>query len=660
MAFQVRNPDTRLRPFSGLARRHWLEAAEYLLDGVFGHVRDFEAPIVFPKPSQVLYPKDTDPPWKHRAMEFEGLARTFMLAAPLLAEKPETRVRGFALRDYYANQILALSDPRSPCYAGKISELDQQYNAKLYQHTVEGAALTVGLLESRAVIWERFTPAQKDQVAGLLSDFALARTNGHNWRWFNVLMAAFLKLNGYPVDEAPIRDHLQNILAFYAGDGWYRDGQTFDYYSCWAFQFYAPIWCWCYGYRHEPEAAAILEQRHAELMRTYPLMFGRNGYSLMWGRSSIYRCAASAPLAGAFLLKQTPLDPGWARRICSGNLLQFLARDDFLANGIPSLGFYGPFEPMVQGYSCAASPFWVSKLFLALTVPADAPFWTAAENEGAWPGLGRGQKTAVLPGPGLVLTAHGPSGAAELRSAKILSKSSDPNYLRLAYNTAFLWESDSKAGATAMSYCLREAGAEKEFYPHVDLLFGGVQGGVLYRLAHLRSWMARLDLADLPIPGGVIRVDRLRIPQDYELHLGHYALPHLVGRKPLVCEVTAAGHAAITAAIPGRRVALLAYHGWDGVAAMEHQGLNAETSGSTVIYARRLRPRINSGVELVVTVMLHRTDDGEWTEDELCPIRQAEFLPYAPSGQPCGLRLSLRDGAQFLVDYGNLEGRYQA
>jgi hypothetical protein len=643
-----------------MTRKHWLEAGEYLLEGVFRHVKDPDAPIVFPKQAAKLYPREDDPPWKHRAMEFEGLARTFMLAAPVLAEKPDLTIGGRGIRDYYAQQILNLCDPQSPRYVGKIAELEEKYRAKLYQHTVEGAALTVGLLASKSVIWERYSRSEKDRIAGMLSDFAHARTNGHNWRWFNVLMAAFLKLNGYKVDETKIRDHLQNLLAYYAGDGWYRDHALFDYYSCWGFQFYGSIWCWCYGYEHEPEAARVIEQRHAELMETYPLMFGRNGYSLMWGRSSIYRCAASAPLAGAFLLKQTPVDAGWARRICSGNLLQFLTRDDFLVDGAPSLGFYGTFEPMVQGYSCAASPFWVSKVFLALALPADSPFWTARENEGPWRRLGGKRKTAILNGPGLALTIHGPTGAAELRSGKISGKSGDPNYTRLSYNTAFLWESDSKAGATAMSYCIREAGAEKEFSPSVDLLWAGAGGGVLYRLAHLRSWMARIDLADIVVPGGVIRVDRIRAPQDYELHLGHYALPHLDGQVATTKEFQVEGQPAITAAIPGRRVALVACRGWDGVGAMKHEGLNAEARESTVIYAHRLRPSINSGVELLVTLMLHATDDGEFAAEQLALIAEMEFLPFAPSGQPCGLRLKLRTGEELLVDYGNIEGRIQA
>ena len=44
-------------------------------------------------------------------------------------------------------------------------------------------------------------------------------------------------------------------------------------------------------------------------------------------------------------------DPGRARRISSGSLMQFLGREDFLYQGVPTLGFYGQFSPLVsQGY----------------------------------------------------------------------------------------------------------------------------------------------------------------------------------------------------------------------------------------------------------------------------------------------------------------------
>ena len=53
---------------------------------------------------------------------------------------------------------------------------------------------------------------------------------------------------------------------------------------------------------------------------------------------------------------------------------------------VPTLGFYGAFEPAVQVYSCRGSVYWMGKVFLGLCLPADTPFWTAVENEGPWEG----------------------------------------------------------------------------------------------------------------------------------------------------------------------------------------------------------------------------------------------------------------------------------
>ena len=40
-----------------------------------------------------------------------------------------------------------------------------------------------------------------------------------------------------------------------------------------------------------------------------------------------------------------------------------------------------------------------------------------------------------------------------------------------------------------------------------------------------------IDLADIIIPGGVIRVDRSRMAFEHELTLGHFGLPHINGGK---------------------------------------------------------------------------------------------------------------------------------
>ena len=83
-------------------------------------------------------------------------------------------------------------------------------------------------------------------------------------------------------------------------------------------------------------------------MKTYADFFDVDGFTNMWGRSNIYRNAATSAFDGNMMLKHWEADPGLARRISSGSLLQFLQREDFLYKGVPTLGFYGQFTPLVQ------------------------------------------------------------------------------------------------------------------------------------------------------------------------------------------------------------------------------------------------------------------------------------------------------------------------
>ena len=657
MAFHVEQPDFELSKKTGMTRDHWIEAGRFLLDGVFRHVPDADSPIALPKRPGKTYPQPDDPAWKYRSAEFEGLSRTFMIAAPLIANDPDVKVRDFALRDYYADLIVRSMDPKHPNFVGYITDLAAEYKQPLFQHTCESAALVLGLMMSREQVWDRYTQAQRDQIATVLHDYYRNMTNSHNWRWFNVMLGSWLDGNGYDIDRGPMEDHLQNLMASCAGDGWYRDMSQFDYYSSWAFQFYGPIWCSMYGYENYPEIAAIIERRHNELQRTYGRMFGRNGHSLMWGRSIIYRCAASAPLAVAFRLKNTTIDPGWARRIASGNLLQFLSRDSVFEDGLPTLGFYRTFEPLVQGYSCSASPFWLAKVFLALDLPADNPFWNAPETKGDWDAVGDSFQTDCLRGPGLTITMHGLSRTAEVRPGKVDGRKSNPNYTRLAYNSQFVWEDDNPEGHTAGTYCVQQLGMDLPFMANPNLRFVDMVDDVLYRQIDLPGWLARVDLAEVFVKGGVLRIDRVSIPYPYELHLTHFGVPHLGGNQASILTQTKEGYPVIQAQTDLRNVTMVAYSGWDELTSACHSGLNAECEDSTVIYARRRCEKPYAGMFLAMTLMLHHIEPEPWDDDVLNPVAAWEAIPWSESGQPCGAQIKLKDGRDITVDFDRIMGR---
>jgi len=677
-AFEVVAPDFRLSPHTGMTRKHYIECAAYVLGRAFRHVRSFDTPIILPKVPGKTYPQPDDPPWRHRAAEFEALERTLSLAGPLIHVQPDIKIHDIPLKDYYCHHLYNALTPGHP----NSIPLPEDLPDATYQFTCEFGGLCKLLFLMPDIIWPHYSQTQKDQIAATISKWAHHRTTQNNWRIFNILMLSFLKKNGYPIDDELLKSHLLWVASYHAGNGWYLE-QSYNYYTISLFVVYCTIWNRAFGDEHYPQIAEVFERSFRELMKTYSNFFARDGYINMWARSICYRIWISGGFPIAFMLKPPcPLDPGWARRLCSGSLLQFTAREDFYDNDLPSLGFYGQKEYMLQSYSCSGSPFIMFMPFLSLALPEDSPFWTAKENDGIWEGLGTASQRVVLEKPGIALVNHGSTGTSEIVPGKVYDD--DHNYSKLVYNTHFPWEDHNPDGGTAMEYCFRSLdprdlrGSDINFYltgraisndsrsneaysTSQNILFDGVRDGVLYRQLLMRKPPQNgvgyiIDLAEITIPGGVIRVDRCRLAFEHELTLGHFGLPHIAGNAALVRQYAGNKKKVITASIAGRRLALIAYNGWDFLGSLVHQGRNAESEESTVIYAHRKRTSKNPAVELMTTVMLHRLDDDEWTEEELNPIHNIKIIDIMPSGSVSGAEITAANGERFVIDFCEIDG----
>jgi hypothetical protein len=677
-AYTVNNPDFALSPHTGMTKQHYIDCAKYLLERAFTHVANADAPFAFPIVPGKTYPQADSPAWRFRSLEFESLERSLTLAAPLMHVEPEVEIKGIKLRDYYCNQLYKMFTPGNP----QSLPLPEDMPDATYQFTCEFGGLLKTLLLLPDVIWPYFTKKQKDEMAVCISKWAHHRTTQNNWRIFNMVALSFLKKHGYEIDDELLKSHLLWVVSYHSGEGWYLE-QTYNYYTISLFIVYGTVWARTFGDEHYPEIAATIERSAYAMMETYPAFFARDGYINMWSRSICYRTWISGGFPVSFMLKNgSPLDPGWARRLCSGSILQFVGREDFYHNDIPALGFYGHKEYMVQNYSCPGSPFLMFLPFICLALPDDSPFWTAKENEGVWPSLGEKSKVSVLEKPGLVLVNHGKTGTSEIVPGKTYYD--DPNYSKLAYNTHFPWEDHDSEGGTAMEYAFKsldprdlrgddinfyltgkilknDAVKNAEFTICKSMVFNGLRDGVLYRQAIMRQPPNNgvgyiMDLAEVALPGGVLRVDRSRLAFEHELTLGHYGLPHIDGKAATVKRLEDGRRKVITASIPGRRVALITYAGWDGLNVRVHEGRNAEADESTVIYAYKKRTAKNPAMELMVTVFLHRMDDGEWTEAELDPIKSIAFQDITPTFSALGAKIALRDGRTVAIDFADIDG----
>ena len=676
-AFALNEPNFDLSPYTGMTRKHYIDCAKYLLERAFIHVKSLATPIVFPCVPGKSYPQPNDPAWRHRANEFEALERTFVLAAPLIHVDPETSIKGIKLRDYYS---LHLYNALTPGHANSLPMPEDLPDAT-YQFTCEFGGLTKTLLLMPDALWPYLTQTQKDEMAVTISKWAHHRTTQNNWRLFNICALSFLKKHGYAIDDGLLKSHLLWVASYHAGNGWYLE-QSYNYYTISLFVAYGTIWNRTFGDEHYPEIAQLLERSFQELMKTYPNFFGRDGYINMWARSICYRLWISGGFPVSSLLKSPGMDPGWARRLCSGSLLQFTTREDFFHNDVPSLGFYGHREYAIQSYSCSASPFIMFLPFISLALPEDSPFWTAKENNGMWDEFGTGSKRTVLEKPGLVLVNHGSSGTSEIISGKVYDD--DHNYSKLTFNTHFPWEDHNPAGGTSQEYSFKSldprdlSGVDINFYltgrtvdnqaaksaayvTSQSILFNGVRDGVLYRQLIMRKPPNNgvgyiIDLAEITVPGGVVRVDRCRLGFEHELTLGHYGLPHVNGLKAEIESFENGKCKGLVASIPSRKTAIIAYSGWDRLETLVHQGRNAEAEESTVLFAHRKRTAKNPSMELMITVMLHKTDDAPWTKEELSPLERVKIMDVTPSGSVLGAEITLGDNTTYLVDFKDIDG----
>lgn len=677
-----------LSPYTGLTRESWISAGIYLLNGIFSNIDSIEKPVIMKRTeTDVTYPHNYAIgkylEREKKAEIFEGLARSFFIASVIIHEKPDITIKGINLREYYKKQILkscCIKD--DPSYVGTYTELrgtpSNNNVMKKFQQTVETCALVIGLEFCRNEIWDIYTKTEKDDIAAFLKNYAENATAPKNWRLFNMLDLAFLAKEGYKIDETIMGDHVQAILGYYAGDGWYRDGQYFDYYSCWAFNLYGPIWCRWYGYEKMPWAAARIEEHSNILMQTYHDMFDNDGFTNMWGRSCIYRNAVTSAYNGNMFLKNSTANPGLARRICSGSLLQFITRDDFLSGGVPSLGFYGQFTPLVQGYSCTASPLWLGKAFLCLHLPQDHPFWTEKEAENSFDKLCiHGIKETFLAAPGLCFTNHKDNGETILRTAKVFRPSTDihgmQNYAKLCYNTKYPWEATplrekNTPAVESMMYVIRDDLNGDLLYPNVIFL-NKMRDGILYRrslfdysIKDERMWMQGIYYADFPVSLGIFRVDKLSLfKRPVTVTLGSYGFPD--NGTEIICRKHGEAKAIILKGYDHigkpRQIAVTVFSGWQELNIIKSHSTNPDSVYSIVIYSamktgEQLYDASKPYILISQTITKNSLDD--FTNEDLFPLCSLRYTDQWNSGAYGPIELIFKEGPVRVVDFEGIEG----
>ncbi|MCX5238582.1 DUF2264 domain-containing protein [Streptomyces prunicolor] len=401
---QLPADDRVLSPRTGYTRAHWETAADTLLAAVEPYATEDRALYHLP---------GNRPSWSGSLSDgLEGYARTLLLAA---FRRDETALERYA-------------DGLAAGVAGVWPSIEDRS-----QPLVEAASIALALRLTRPLLWDRLDEPVRQRAAAWLADALTAEPWPCNWELFPVTVGGFLQEIGYEVDESrkAVDRGLSRIEDWYVGDGWYTDGdgRKFDYYNGWAMHLYPVLHAWL---ADDPRLLDLYGGRLERHLADYARLFGGDGAPMHQGRSLTYRFATTAPLWLGALTGRTPLSPGETRRLASGALKYFLERGAVDDRGLLSLGWHGPNEAVLQGYSGPASPYWASKGFLGLLLPPDHEVWTAAEEPG--PVEREDAVTSITPANWL-LQSTSSDGLVRLHNHGSEDVRYDPYYTRLAYST---------------------------------------------------------------------------------------------------------------------------------------------------------------------------------------------------------------------------------
>ncbi|MET9658854.1 DUF2264 domain-containing protein [Streptomyces sp. NPDC006510] len=547
-------PDRLLSSRTGWTRAHWEATADRMLDAL----------VPYATPGFAQYRLPGRGSWSGVVSDgLEGFARSFLLAA--------CRIAGAggavdpALIERYTAGLTAGTDPDSGEAWPRLTDCSQQM--------VEAASVAVALHETRPWIWDRLDARVQERVVDWFSGFVGGRTWDNNWRLFQVVSEQFLASVGAPYSRSDIESNLDRIEDWYVGDGWYTDGdgRNFDYYIGWAMHLYPLLWSRIAG-ADDGGRSEVYRQRLSRFLEDYPHFFGSDGAPVHQGRSLTYRFAALAPVWMGALADCTPLAPGLTRRLASGTMRHFAERGVPDERGLLTLGWYDTFLPSTQPYSGPASPYWASKGFLGLLLPADHAVWTARELPLP---IEESDRYTALPAPGWLLHGTRDDGIVRLinhgsdhnppfdEAADPSEGTDDPHYARFAYSTATAPEAAPHAVARSVD-------------GHLALLAPDGTPSLRRRIHPLRcedrvaaSWYAarlpgddhpyRIETTSVLHGPWEIRVHRVEAPEGAVVREGGHAVAH--AESPFALS---GPDWALARTADGLSSALIALHGWDG------------------------------------------------------------------------------------------------
>ena len=394
--------DNKMSSFTGYTREHWIEITKNIVSGFM--------PYADPVTGIFKFDGDPEETALHRQLRapggiIEAFERVHMAAAAYIALTGKTNVPGYGgdFSEVFRTGIDTFTNPKS------------RYFSRENPVRTFGSGTVIAMLIAPEKFLDTLPKTVKKNLAEILSHFIHRKASDSNILLFSMMPAVILDRLGKKYDRSLLDDYFERILGMYRGDGWFIDGwnQGFDHYNFWGFQFYLHLfltfdrkWRRKYG-----ERLKEITRKHEDTVLYY---FGKDGAPIPKGRSLNYRFAAVSGIGAAQVSGLSEMDPGIARRICSGALKYFWENGCLSKKGLIEPGFLGGNTCAGEDYTDYGAPYWSATGLIPAVLPKTHPFWTSEEKPvmADTPGI----KRCLIRGANMVLKADGRRGEARMHS----------------------------------------------------------------------------------------------------------------------------------------------------------------------------------------------------------------------------------------------------
>lgn len=270
------------------------------------------------------------------------------------------------------------------------------------------------------------------------------------------------------------------------------------------------------------------------------------------------------------------------------------------------------------------------------------------------------------------------------------------NYGKLCYRSKYPWEATPKKAIPkeedvsshekqiklpmeSMQYVLYDEAGKYDSIANVTYWVGEKEGVLYrrqffdYRISKETHWMQAANLADITVPYGILRADRLRLyrcPVTYTL--GAYGFPDngtVIIKKSADYMIrgnktTETAHAVILKGFDSqgskKQLAMTIYDGWERLSTVNSQRTNPDSYNSIILFAEGRRKRQYGGFEqkVIISQVITRESHEDFSDEDLFPIEEICYEDEYKTGAYGEITLCFKTGETRRINFEGIEAAF--